>query len=165
MNAAEAVDFINRKVAWEPGIQVTASAGWPRYLLAVPSDPRVVAMTIDSLTVAVTINSPDSSNISPEGKYPPPWQHLDTPNASGRRQQSGVGQVIALGEADYQTPERLLYRIIRLVTELHEHESREFTRIRQDDGTWFAPLHPHPADGPREMLWRNDGRPLKEKES
>ncbi len=28
-----------------------------------------------------------------------------------------------------------------------EHEDREFLRVRQDDGSWLAPFHPHRSDG------------------
>ena len=41
----------------------------------------------------------------------------------------------------------LLYEILRQAHKIDEHEDREFLRVRQGDGTFKAPVHPHTAEG------------------
>ncbi len=45
------------------------------------------------------------------------------------------------------TTEDLFAKILALAAETDVHENREFLKVRQSDGTWKAPLHPHTADG------------------
>jgi len=49
------------------------------------------------------------------------------------------------------TPYLFLDAILRQVHELDVHEDREFLRVRQDDGSWKAPFHPHTPQG--ELDW------------
>jgi hypothetical protein len=46
----------------------------------------------------------------------------------------------------------IAYRVLKSAAEISEHEDREALKIRQPDGTWRAPLHPHTMDG--ELGWR-----------
>jgi hypothetical protein len=48
----------------------------------------------------------------------------------------------------------LFLRILGLAAETDVHENREFLKIRQADGSWKAPLHPHTAEG--ERAWMKD---------
>jgi hypothetical protein len=41
----------------------------------------------------------------------------------------------------------LCHRVIEFVADTHEHEDREALKVRQPDGTWVAPLHPHTVKG------------------
>lgn len=41
------------------------------------------------------------------------------------------------------------YELLRLADEADEHENREFLKVRQPDGSWVAPLHPHTREGNR----------------
>jgi len=47
----------------------------------------------------------------------------------------------------------LIGRILRLSAETDVHEDREFFKVRQPDGSWHAPLHPHTYEGQR--AWSN----------
>ena len=46
----------------------------------------------------------------------------------------------------------LLHRVLEYTAETHEHEDREALKVRQGDGSWVAPLHPHTDSG--ESAWR-----------
>jgi hypothetical protein len=41
----------------------------------------------------------------------------------------------------------IFYEILKMAAEINSHEDREFLRIRQEDGSWYAPLHPHTPEG------------------
>jgi hypothetical protein len=41
----------------------------------------------------------------------------------------------------------LAHELLRFAAQLDEHENREFLKIRQPDGSWHAPLHPHTDAG------------------
>lgn len=45
----------------------------------------------------------------------------------------------------------LLALLLRYAHKMDDHEDREFLRVRQPDGTWKAPFHPHNDDG--ELAW------------
>jgi hypothetical protein len=45
---------------------------------------------------------------------------------------------------------QLSWRLLQLALEVDEHESREFFKVRQPDGSWAAPFHPHTASGERQ---------------
>jgi hypothetical protein len=48
------------------------------------------------------------------------------------------------------THEQLLFAILgRIHREWDVHEDREFLRVLQPDGSWYAPLHPHHEAGKR----------------
>ena len=132
MTAQEAAFFLGSEVAWEPGLRVEAA-----YDLSGPS----------RVHVTIYRESVDSSLVQPDGTYPPrdPRTEPVTMNA-------------LLTPGQYETRETALYHVIRLVTELHEHESREFTRVKDPYGPngWGAPFHPHRPEG--NALWQNGGR-------
>jgi hypothetical protein len=123
MTAQQAADFLRTQVAWEPGLTVSASALWA------------------SLNVRLEKKGTDSSAVLPDGSYPSSSPFAD------------VAMNFSLSPDEYGTPEVLLYHVIRRLTELHEHEIREFTRVRDGRGPngWTAPFHPHNADGRK--LW------------
>lgn len=41
----------------------------------------------------------------------------------------------------------LFYQVLKTVHSIDTHEDREFLRIQQPDGSWYAPLHPHTPEG------------------
>lgn len=43
----------------------------------------------------------------------------------------------------------LFARILKLAAETDVHENREFLKVRQADGSWYSPLHPHTTEGQR----------------
>lgn len=48
--------------------------------------------------------------------------------------------------------EGLCYQVISLGVQTDVHEDREFLKVRQPDGSWHAPLHPHTREGNRAWL-------------
>jgi hypothetical protein len=46
----------------------------------------------------------------------------------------------------------LLAEVLKCAAENDEHENREFLKVRQPDGSWHAPLHPHTREG--ESAWQ-----------
>lgn len=137
MNIQEAVRFINHEVVWEPGLRVTArmrrAEFWTGY-------------DIDELVMTLTLETVDSNSISPNGHYP-----------TGPDALTEVGFSRVVPSYAYSTPEELLYRVIRMISELREHETREFTRVRYAPSKWVAPFYPHDTDG--NELFRHAGRP------
>lgn len=49
----------------------------------------------------------------------------------------------------------LCYELIKLAADTNFHEDREFLKVRQPDGTWVSPLHPHTTEG--ELFWQRQG--------
>lgn len=97
------------------------------------------ALSGGQVFVEIELDTVNTSVVSPEGAYTEPmklphWQRID---------------VTSLDEAG------LAHELIRIAHQLDEHEDREFMRVRQADGTWFAPLHPHRPDGDR-AWYRNE---------
>jgi hypothetical protein len=45
--------------------------------------------------------------------------------------------------------ERLSAVLVKAATDIDIHENREFLQVQRPDGTWYAPLHPHTAQGNR----------------
>jgi hypothetical protein len=87
-----------------------------------------------SIYVDATIDTVDTSTVSPSGNYYEPR----------RIAAEGIVRVENLDQAG------LCHAIMeQVVRPSDEHEDREFMRVRQPDGTWFAPLHPHRPDGQR----------------
>jgi hypothetical protein len=41
----------------------------------------------------------------------------------------------------------VFYQILEAAREINTHEDREFLKIRQPDGSWYAPFHPHTPEG------------------
>jgi hypothetical protein len=56
--------------------------------------------------------------------------------------------VAALDEA------ALCVELLAIADEADEHENREFLKVRQPDGSWKAPLHPHTNEG--NAAWRRN---------
>lgn len=48
----------------------------------------------------------------------------------------------------------LCFQVLSLAAETDVHENREFLKVRQPDGTWKAPLHPHTTQG--EAAWQEN---------
>jgi len=46
----------------------------------------------------------------------------------------------------------LCHRLLKLASAVDEHENREFMKVRQPDGSWATPLHPHTDQG--NSSWR-----------
>ncbi len=138
MNAQEIADFINNEVAWEPGITVRAL---PRSAMAFAfGSYDDLYGSNGEVDITITANSLDSSSIQPDGKYPELGMTVQ------------VAITLTVGALDrHMTREQILYLVIRKITELHEHETREYTRVKDDAGRWPAPFHPHNTDG--DMLW------------
>ena len=51
----------------------------------------------------------------------------------------------------------LLYEVLMCADDNDKHENREFLKVRQPDGSWEAPLHPHTGAGNR--AWDRYSRP------
>lgn len=51
----------------------------------------------------------------------------------------------------YHTQDTLLRLLIDKAHEWDAHEDQELLRVRQPDGDWFAPFHPHHWDGNRKF--------------
>jgi hypothetical protein len=132
VNTQEAVRFLNNDVAWEPGVTVQAA----------PALPFKTGISVQ-ITMAVI----DSSSVREDGTYP---SDAETELQSG----------FSLLPYEYETREKLLYRMIREIAKMHEHDTREFTRVRDESGRWVAPFHPHREDG--DELWNHGGRKTKE---
>lgn len=72
---------------------------------------------------------------------------------------SPIGEYTKQVELDYPISFRteglddagVVYKLVSLIGQLQQHEDREFARVRQSDGSWKAPLHPHNPDG--ELAW------------
>jgi len=47
--------------------------------------------------------------------------------------------------------EGLCYQVLALAAQTDIHEDREFLKVRQPDGSWESPLHPHTDQG--EHAW------------
>jgi hypothetical protein len=144
MNAQETAEFLNNDVVWEPRLTVHASL--PRHGTGYSfgyADP--VPAGGSEVHVLLTLQSVDSSAVRPDGSYP------EGPRVP-------VQRMFTLYEHELTTRERVLYRVIREITVLHEHETREYTRLRSN---LSAPFHPHRPDGT--SLWSHDGRAYQEK--
>lgn len=137
MNIQEAVRFINREVVWEPGLRVTART------------QRVgfgTGYDIDELVVTLALETVDSDRISPNGHYP-----------VGPDALTEVGFNRVVPSYAHVSRDQLLHSMVKMISELRLHETREFTRIRNATGQWAAPFYPHSEDG--NERWRNGGRP------
>jgi hypothetical protein len=81
--------------------------------------------------VGLMVSTMDTSHPTPEGRYETPVTIMpDT-----------LFSVAGMDEA------ALSARLLELAFNVIEHESREFFRVRQEDGSWKAPFHPHNAEG------------------
>jgi hypothetical protein len=110
-------------------------------------EPGVTVKAAAGIWVVVTMAVTDSSSVRADGTYP---SDAETELQSG----------FSLLPYEYETREKLLYRMIREIAKMHEHDVREFTRVRDESGRWVAPFHPHREDG--DELWNHGGRKTKE---
>jgi hypothetical protein len=136
VNTREAEEFINSQVVFEPGLTVRAGGEWLSFA------------DWDALNLTITLMTTDSGSVSYLGRY-----------AQGEPL-IPVTLRATLLPYEYATREQLLHRVIRMITELRQHDTREFTRYRDESGRWVAPFFPHSEDG--NALWARGGRPAAE---
>lgn len=53
----------------------------------------------------------------------------------------------------------LLAEVLKCAADNDQHENREFLKVRQPDGSWHAPLHPHTREGNRAWDRRQEPAP------
>lgn len=70
------------------------------------------------------------------------------PDGVCRRQITIYGQQRMVNVTDLDE-EGLLAEVLKCADSNDEHENREFLKVRQPDGSWEAPLHPHTNAGNR----------------
>lgn len=85
--------------------------------------------------VSLTIRTVDTSYTMANGTFP---VSITT----------GDSRVFNVGHMDR---DKLCYHLLQFAAEADSHENREFLKIRQADGSWYAPLHPHTHEG--QMSW------------
>lgn len=125
MKAQEAADILN-SAAWRPGMEIRARVVYTAPDLPIPE--------LEVIQVEVIFHTYDSSWPDDDGQYRVP------------RSIAPQG-MLPVGDMD---EEALLFAVLRMVAQAHEHEDREFLRVRKN-GKWVAPFHPHNDDTDR--LW------------
>jgi hypothetical protein len=135
MNVQDAVNLIN-KTTFRPGWKISARPAVDYGFYSYPGPARI--------QLEFEIDTVDTSHVDDAGRYTRKMtQRGDTEFA--------VANLDGLG---------LLRGILDWVhASYDEHEDREFLRVRQDDGSWLAPFHPHRSDGDR--AWALTERPLR----
>jgi hypothetical protein len=131
MNVQDAVNLVN-KTTFRPGWRISARPyyGYYSYLNAIELD--------------FEIDTVDTSRVDDAGRY---TQKMTQRGGT----EFAVANLDGLG---------LLRGILDWVhAKYDEHEDREFLRVKQDDGSWLAPFHPHRSDGDR--AWALTERPLR----
>jgi hypothetical protein len=120
MEYRETVRFINEDCTWAPGWKVTAEyspSGW---------------YGSNNITSAVSVHmskeSKNSSAPAADGSYPEYWQ---------------LNWSLAVPSHAFRDKDALVYWILEKMVWCEEHEHREFARYKKEDGSWYAPLHPH----------------------
>lgn len=141
MRAYQAVDLINR-TTFRPGWKFSAKpSGYYSPYSAYSSDYYPGQESGSTIDLMITIETVDTSYPGPDGTYTVPRTlHHDVPLDVDR----------------FETEDDLLRHLLRYVREIDEHEDRELLRVRQEDGSYKAPFHPHREDG--ERRWRGDRR-------
>lgn len=138
MRTSEAVDLLNR-LTFRPGWKISGVFSYGsslRAMLGLPLD-RYAEEDTGMVTLMLSMDTMDTSYPSADGEY---------------RQRIYTGpRPIAEFDVTGMTENELLRRVLDEVHKVDVHEDREFLRVRQPDGTWFAPLHPHRSDG--EAAW------------
>ena len=101
-------------------------------------------------TIRVTVEIPDAPDTS--GTNAPDYREPSTlPIVSH--------WALYLGDLDDDDLDSLLGRLVDIAAEVFQHETRETARVRQADGSWLAPFHPHRHDSI--MTWsERTGRPI-----
>jgi hypothetical protein len=127
MNTQEAIDLVN-STTFRPGWKISARAypySWS------PGDTRI---EVHYRTETVDTSYPDAS-----GRY---TRRIELANKN-------------VHDVEGKTGDQLLRAILNDVHRMDEHEDREFLRVRQGDGSWKAPFHPHTDEGDRK--WSESG--------
>jgi hypothetical protein len=137
MNVQDAVNLVN-KTTFRPGWRISARPadyyGYYSYLNG-PGGAIELDFEIDTV---------DTSRVDDAGRY---TQKMTQRGGT----EFAVANLDGLG---------LLRGILDWVhAKYDEHEDREFLRVKQDDGSWLAPFHPHRSDGDR--AWALTERPLR----
>jgi hypothetical protein len=143
VKGTEAVDLISR-TTFRPGMKFSASAGSDynsAYLYdMLGSQP---AGRSNYVTVYLSMKTKDTSHCDPDGEY-------------RREIGNSFPSAFWAGDVTDMTENELLRAVLDKFHEtIDMHEDREFLRVRQPDGTWFAPFHPHRADG--DAAWYESG--------
>jgi hypothetical protein len=121
MEYREAARFINEDCTWAPGWKVTAQYS--------PSRTYYGSNNITSaVEVRMSKASRNSSAPAADGSYLEPWQ---------------LNWSLAVPSHAFRDKDALVYWVLEKMVWCEEHEHREFARYKKDDGSWFAPLHPH----------------------
>jgi hypothetical protein len=94
------------------------------------------------ILVQADIHTVDTSYVNASGHFYRPVTLPDT-------------KVIDVSGLDEQG---LCYELLKMAQATNLHEDREFMQVRQPDGSWTAPLHPHVPDA--ERAWQRLGGAL-----
>lgn len=78
--------------------------------------------------------------------------HVDTmdtslPDAMGRYEVPKLLESEVTFDVSRLAEGEVLYRLLLMAAELDSHENREFLRVRDENGNWMAPFHPHTGIG------------------
>jgi hypothetical protein len=144
MKGSEAVDLISR-TTFRPGMKFSASAAGSSYNSAYNDifGPRDSARSGNYVTVYLSMKTKDTSHCDPDGEY-------------RREIGNSYPSAIWAGDVSDMTGNELLRKVLDKFHEtIDMHEDREFLRVKQEDGTWFAPFHPHRPDG--DAAWYESG--------
>jgi hypothetical protein len=121
MKTQEAIDLVNSTI-FRPGWQITAR----HYAYGYGYSPGKIEVHYRTETV-------DTSYPSTSGEYTVP-RTIANENVH---------------DVEGKTGDQLLRAILSDVRKMDEHEDREFLRVRQGNGSWEAPFHPHTNEGDR----------------
>jgi hypothetical protein len=135
MNVQDAVNLIN-KTTFRPGWTITArnDYGWG------------YRAGNGKILVEFAVRTVDTSYVDDDGQYTRKMTQRGVA-------EFGVAHLDGLG---------LLRGLLDWVhASYDEHEDREFLRVKQDDGSWLAPFHPHRSDGDR--AWARADHPRLER--
>lgn len=125
MKLTEAIELINHNMAYREGWHFTASDASGYF-------------TETTVVVSVKVDTVDTSY----------------PDADGicRSVSATVGTSPFVLDVAGMDAAALCHAILKVAHgQIEEHESREFLKVRQPDGSWVAPLHPHTYEG--EEAW------------
>jgi hypothetical protein len=120
MTFEDAAKFLNNDTTWPPGWSVKARA--------YPYQTYGTNDIYSHLGVTLTKSGKNSSVVAEDGTYPEPWELQFT---------------LAVPDFALKDKAALMFWVLEKITWCDEHENREFARYRRDDGTWYAPFHPH----------------------
>jgi hypothetical protein len=126
MNAEDAIDLVNRAV-WRPGVEVRARRyrGVVAELLGL--DYSDFEHGTAKITVEFVFETYDSSVVSDSGVY--------------RKRITMAPRTVI--DVDGKSETDVLGAVLADLAVVHQHEDREFCRVKDASGRWVAPFHPH----------------------